>query len=113
MTRVIEIIVSPQGKLTVQTKGFAGSSCQEASKALEQALGAAVNDQHTPEYFATPVRRRIDVSEGYCNVILCLLGPVTMAPAEHRLQSPSPAATAVWPHSGNSCVPRPPPIELW
>jgi hypothetical protein len=64
MTRIIEITISPQGKLTVQTKGFAGSSCQDATKLLEQALGAVVNDQHTPEYFTTPVRRGIDVSEG-------------------------------------------------
>jgi hypothetical protein len=64
MTRIIEIIIDPQGKLTLHTKGFAGSSCQDATKLLGQALGAVVNDQHTPEYFTTPVRRRIDVTEG-------------------------------------------------
>ena len=37
--KVIEIIISPQGEARVQTKGFAGAACQEASRFLEQALG--------------------------------------------------------------------------
>ena len=35
MSRVIEVIVSPQGETTVQTKGYAGSECQQASKFLD------------------------------------------------------------------------------
>jgi len=40
MSRLIEVIVSPQGETTVQTKGYAGADCLQASKFLEQALGA-------------------------------------------------------------------------
>jgi Protein of unknown function (DUF2997) len=37
--QTIEITVSPTGETTVQTKGFTGSSCRDASKFIEQALG--------------------------------------------------------------------------
>ena len=53
MSRVIEVTVSPQGQVTVQTKGFAGSDCLQASKFLEQALGVVAADHKTAEYFAT------------------------------------------------------------
>ena len=33
--KTIEILVSPKGETTVTTKGFAGSSCRDASKFLE------------------------------------------------------------------------------
>lgn len=33
--QTIEIIVSAAGETTVQTKGFGGSSCREASKFIE------------------------------------------------------------------------------
>ena len=37
--KIIEIIVSPKGETTIQTKGYAGGTCREASKFIEQALG--------------------------------------------------------------------------
>jgi hypothetical protein len=37
--KIIEIIVSPKGETTVTTKGFAGASCREGNKLLEQAPG--------------------------------------------------------------------------
>ena len=39
VSKVIEITVDPKGETTVQTKGFAGSECREASRFVEQALG--------------------------------------------------------------------------
>lgn len=51
MTKIIEIIVSPEGETELQTKGFQGSSCQEASRFLEQALGARTSESLTAEYF--------------------------------------------------------------
>jgi hypothetical protein len=53
MPRIIEVVVSPQGETTIQTKGYAGSACLQASKFLEQALGIAVTDQKTTEFFQT------------------------------------------------------------
>ncbi len=52
MSQIIEIIVSPQGQTTVQTKGFSGSSCRQASKFLEQALGQRTDEKLTSEFYA-------------------------------------------------------------
>ena len=49
----IEIIVSPKGETTVTTKGFAGSSCREASKFIEQALGQRTSERLTAEFHQT------------------------------------------------------------
>jgi hypothetical protein len=51
MPRIIEVTVSPKGETTVQTKGFAGSDCLQASKFLEQALGVSTADRKTSEYY--------------------------------------------------------------
>jgi hypothetical protein len=48
--KVIEITVNPQGEARVQTKGFTGASCQEASRFLEQALGQRTKEQLTAEF---------------------------------------------------------------
>ncbi len=47
---VIEIIVSPTGETTVQTRGFTGSSCRDASKFIENALGDRAGEQLTAEF---------------------------------------------------------------
>ena len=44
MSRNIEIIVTPDGKTSIQTHGFTGVSCREASKFLEEALGQRLQD---------------------------------------------------------------------
>jgi hypothetical protein len=51
MSRVIEVTVSPKGETTIQTRGFSGGECLQASKFLEQALGASTADRKTPEFF--------------------------------------------------------------
>ena len=51
--KTIEIIVGPTGETTVQTKGFAGSSCQDASRFIEQALGKTVGEKLTAEFHQT------------------------------------------------------------
>jgi hypothetical protein len=49
----IEVIVSPQGEVTVETTGFKGKSCQDATRQLEQALGVVAGEQKKPEFYAT------------------------------------------------------------
>ena len=51
MSRVIEVIVSPKGETTIQTKGYVGSECQKASKFLEEALGVITGDRKTAEFY--------------------------------------------------------------
>ena len=53
MARVIEVIVSPQGEVTVQTRGYVGGECLRASQFLEQTLGVITTDHKTAEYYHT------------------------------------------------------------
>jgi hypothetical protein len=52
MSKIIQVVVSPTGETKIETTGFTGSSCQEASRALEQALGAKTGETLTGEYYA-------------------------------------------------------------
>lgn len=56
--KTIEIIVSPKGEATVTTKGFAGSSCREASKSIEQALGQRTGEQLTSECYVQQTQQQ-------------------------------------------------------
>ena len=51
MTKIIRLIVSPTGETRIETKGFSGPECREASKFLEQALGQPVGEQLTAEFY--------------------------------------------------------------
>ena len=50
MSQTIEITVSPTGSTTIQTKGFAGPACRDATRLLEQALGVVAEERLTPEF---------------------------------------------------------------
>ena len=49
--RQIIVIVDTDGATTVEAKGFSGTGCKNASKALETALGAVQSDKPTPESY--------------------------------------------------------------
>ena len=51
--KTIEIIVAPDGKSRVETKGFAGSECREASRFIERALGQLTDELLKPEFHQT------------------------------------------------------------
>ena len=46
----IEITVSPEGTTSIKTKGFSGSSCKDATRDLERALGVASKETLLPEF---------------------------------------------------------------
>ena len=48
--KTIEIIVSPTGETRVETRGFTGSECREASRFVEQALGRKTAETLTAEF---------------------------------------------------------------
>ena len=48
--RIIEITVDPRGQSKVETKGFAGGDCREASRFVEQALGTRSAEALTAEF---------------------------------------------------------------
>ena len=49
----IEITVSPTGEVTLETKGFTGSSCRNASAFLEKPLGIRTSEELTSEFHQT------------------------------------------------------------
>ena len=58
MKRIIEIIVTPEGNTSVRTLGFAGSTCRDASRFIEQALGQRTGEQLTAEFHSgQPVKQ--------------------------------------------------------
>ena len=63
MARILEVIVSPQGETTVQTKGFAGADCQQASRWLEQALGIVAQERKTAEFYQSPTVHQQEIHE--------------------------------------------------
>ncbi len=51
MSRVIEVIVSTQVRLASKPRGFSGSTCREASRFIEHALGKVASQQLSSEYY--------------------------------------------------------------
>jgi hypothetical protein len=51
VSKTIEIIVDAKGEVIVQTKGFTGSSCRDASRIIEQALGEPTAEKLTAEFY--------------------------------------------------------------
>jgi hypothetical protein len=50
--KTIEITVCPLGVTKIETKGFSGSECLEATRELERALGVTSKDQRTAEFYS-------------------------------------------------------------
>ena len=58
----IEIVVEPDGSTSVETRGYTGPSCREASAFVERALGRTTGETLTAEFHQTatqPQRQRL------------------------------------------------------
>lgn len=53
MNPTIEITVSPSGQTRVETNGFVGSTCRQASQFIEQALGQRTSEHLTAAFHQT------------------------------------------------------------
>jgi hypothetical protein len=49
--KIIEITVDSKGQSKVETRGFTGGECREASKFIEQALGSKIGERLTAEFY--------------------------------------------------------------
>ena len=58
MKQTIEIVVAPNGQTRVETKGFVGNSCRQASQFIDQALGQRTSEQLTPEFHQQQTEQR-------------------------------------------------------
>lgn len=53
-----EITVTIQkGKAVIETRGFVGTACKDATKDLERAMGTVTSDTPTPEMHNREVRQ--------------------------------------------------------
>ena len=49
--KTIEITVGPKGETKVETRGFTGGECRDASRFVEQALGTRTAETLTAEFY--------------------------------------------------------------
>jgi hypothetical protein len=52
MSQTIEVTISPTGETQIEAKGFEGSRCRDATRALEAALGVRSSEELRPEFYA-------------------------------------------------------------
>ena len=60
--KMIQVTVSSDGQTRLETKGFVGSECDDASRFLEQALGIRTSEQRTSEYYQ-PAQIELETTE--------------------------------------------------
>lgn len=58
MKRSIEIVIAPDGTLSVDAVGFKGADCEQATKFLEEALGIVNHRAKKPEYRQSRTAKR-------------------------------------------------------
>jgi hypothetical protein len=58
MPKII-VTVSATGQSVIKTEGYAGRSCQEASRFIEQALGKRTGEQLTGEFYQQEPTRQV------------------------------------------------------
>ncbi len=49
--KTVTITVSPEGSVSIKTAGFTGSSCRDATRDLERALGVSGRESLLPEFY--------------------------------------------------------------
>ena len=49
--KTIEVSVSPTGAITIEAEGYTGSSCEEATRFLEEALGLPGKRKRKAEFY--------------------------------------------------------------
>jgi hypothetical protein len=47
----IEVTVAPTGEITIEAVAFKGADCEQATRFLEEALGAVITRTKKPEYY--------------------------------------------------------------
>ncbi len=64
--KIIEIVISPTGHTRLETKGFEGAACRDASRFVEEALGQRSAEQRTAEFYrsASEAKQASHVSQG-------------------------------------------------
>ncbi len=64
MQKQIIIVIDAAGEATIQTKGYTGPACKDASRFIEEALGEKTAEQLTPEYHQQPNTTKNQTHQG-------------------------------------------------
>ena len=48
--KTIQLVVACDGSSRIETRGFSGDACRDASRFLEEALGVRLSETLTPEF---------------------------------------------------------------
>ena len=56
--RQLVIDIDPDGTIRIDAQGFSGPSCEEATRAIEEALGQVTTVTHKPAFYAKAEQRQ-------------------------------------------------------
>ena len=59
----IDVWISPEGAITIDAVGYTGSSCEEATAFLEQALGTVGRRQRGLDYYRRSSRQNTNTNQ--------------------------------------------------
>ena len=59
----IDVWISPEGAITLDAVGYTGSSCEEATRFLETALGTVGRKQRSRDYYRKNTRHQSNQQE--------------------------------------------------
>ena len=62
MSKKIQVIIDEDGTVEIEAIGYKGPSCEEATKALEDALGIVTNRAIKPEYKSARAGTRVNTT---------------------------------------------------
>ena len=54
----INVLITPEGEITITPTGFKGTTCNEATRNLERALGTVTEDKETSELYERQEQRQ-------------------------------------------------------
>ena len=62
--KTLTIKVTPTGRVTLETAGFTGSECLQATEPIERALGTVEDRTPRPEMYQTTTTDDVDLKTG-------------------------------------------------
>ena len=58
--RKIKVKILPSGRVEIETEGFKGKACLDATREVEKLLGIVVDEKKKPEYFGQAVKTALE-----------------------------------------------------
>lgn len=58
MAETVKLTFGAGRSVKIETRGFKGAACQEATREVEEALGVVKDEKKTAEYYERPVAKQ-------------------------------------------------------